>query len=279
MTALIERQVGERLREVAEVAAAAGVELLGVEAERAGEREQLLAQRPGPAVLADLDQRRHEPERADRERALLAGEPVVGLLHAVAQHEAVDGELVGDGEHGGAHARVVGREEAEQRHEQQRRVERVGLVVLREDAALVERVGADVGVDLVGRRPATRSASSTSSRRSREPGAAVGRDPAHQLRRREVLRLAAHLPHAAVGLAPVRERRLDLALEDRPDAVVEAVAAPGVDVDRVEHRAPHVVLALVVGAVADAHRPGAVVAAEVVEGRAPRGRARRRRRT
>ena len=38
-----------------------------------------------------------------------------------------------------------------------------------------------------------------------------------------------------------------------------------VDVDRVEHRAPHVVLALVVGAVADAHRPGAVVAVQVVE--------------
>ena len=42
-----ERQVGERLREVAEVAAAAGVDLLGVEAERAGEGQQLLARACG----------------------------------------------------------------------------------------------------------------------------------------------------------------------------------------------------------------------------------------
>ena len=91
---------------------AAGIDLLGVEPQGAGERQELLAQLPGPVVLPDLDQRRHEPERADRERALLARQPVVGLLDAVAQHEAVDGQLVGDGEHRRPHPRVVGRQEA-----------------------------------------------------------------------------------------------------------------------------------------------------------------------
>ncbi len=43
------------------------------------------------------------------------------------------------------------------------------------------------------------------------------------------------------------------------------VARPGVQVDRVEQRAPDVVLLLVVGAVADPHRPRALVAGQVVE--------------
>ena len=50
----------------------------------------------GPLLLADDRQRRDEPERADEERALLAGQAVVGLVGAVAQHEAVLGQLVGD---------------------------------------------------------------------------------------------------------------------------------------------------------------------------------------
>src|SRR5438094_6418913 len=74
-----QREVGERLREVAEVPPAARVELLGVEAERARVREQLLAEVVRTRELADLDERRDEPERADRERSLGAAQAVVGL--------------------------------------------------------------------------------------------------------------------------------------------------------------------------------------------------------
>ncbi len=49
--------------------------------------------------LADLDQRRHQPERADGEGALLAGQAVVGLLDAIPQHQPLLGQLVGDGQH------------------------------------------------------------------------------------------------------------------------------------------------------------------------------------
>ena len=178
-----QRQVRERLREVAEVAARLVVELLGEQAERAGVRQQPLAQRPGSPELADLDQRRDEPERADQEASLLAGEAVVGLLDAVAEHEPVLGQLVGDRQHRVADPRVVGRQEAHQRHQQQRGVERVGLVVLDEDAALVDPVGADVGVDLVGdRAPAALELGVLAQRR--EPGAAVAGDPAEELRGR-----------------------------------------------------------------------------------------------
>ncbi len=61
------------------------------------------------------------------------------------------------------------------------------------------------------------------------------------------------------------ERACHLALDDRPQPVGELVARAGVQVDRVEHGAPHVVLALAVGAVADAHRLRAAVAGEMVE--------------
>src|SRR4051794_26721654 len=60
-------QVSERVREVAQVAAAPGIEVLGVQAERAGVRQKPLAQRPRAVGLADLGERRDEPERAGDE--------------------------------------------------------------------------------------------------------------------------------------------------------------------------------------------------------------------
>ena len=203
------------------MAAAARVDLLGVQPERAGERQQLLAQLPGPLLLADLDERRHQPERADGERAFLARQPVVGLLDAVAQHQPVDGELVGDRQHRGADPRVVGRQEAQQRHQQERRVQRVGVVVLREHAALVEGVGADVGVDLVGRRsPALGQLVLLPDAGQRAPRSAATQHIT--LDEVKCCGLAAHLPDAAVGLAPVLDRALDLPFEDRPDAARRA---------------------------------------------------------
>ena len=80
-----------------------------------------------------------------------------------------------------------------------------------------------------------------------------------------MLGLAAHLPDAAVGVAPVVQRGLHLLGQDRPDPLGQVVARLGVEVERVEDRAPHVVLVLVVGAVADADRRGALVAGQVVE--------------
>src|SRR4051794_24093974 len=73
-----ERQVRERLREVAEVAARPGIDLLRVEVQSRGVAEELLAQVARPLGLADLAERADEPERADRERALLLAEAVVG---------------------------------------------------------------------------------------------------------------------------------------------------------------------------------------------------------
>ena len=51
-----EGQVGERLREVAQVPAGPRVDLLRVKQQRAGVGQHLLAEVPGPPVLTDLGQ-------------------------------------------------------------------------------------------------------------------------------------------------------------------------------------------------------------------------------
>ena len=78
-------------------------------------------------------------------------------------------------------------------------------------------------------------------------------------------RLAAHLPDPAVGLTPVLERRVDLAREQLPEAVVQAIARARVEPDRVEEHPPDIVLPVAPGVVADPHRPRALVAGEVIE--------------
>ena len=239
------------------------LELLGVEPERRGVGEQALAHVLRLALLADLRQRRHQPERADQEGPLLAVQSVVGLLRSVAQHQAVLGQLVADRPHGRAHAFVLGREEADERHQQVGGVERVCVVVLAEDAALstprsrmsarissatpasVRRARARRGVRRVARRGPSRPSTSTSRRRS---GAARRAPP--------------RSPDRAAANAPPRLHLVD---QHRPQPLGNVVALLGVEVERVEHRAEHVVLALVVGAVAD-RAPGApLVALEVIE--------------
>src|SRR5207237_10382535 len=85
---------------VAEVGAAGGAQLLGVEAEGAGMAEQAPAELARLTVGADLREGGDEPERADQERPLTgAAEAVVGLLGAVAEDEPVLGQLVGDRYH------------------------------------------------------------------------------------------------------------------------------------------------------------------------------------
>src|SRR5207237_6160966 len=104
-------------------------------------------------------------------------------------------------------------------------------VVLDEHAPCVGALGTDVGVDLVGRRlPAVsdrRFVAQASQARS-----TVGGHPAQQLRGGEVLGLAADLPHAAVGLAPMRQGVFDLPLQDGPQALGKVVAGLGVEVHR-----------------------------------------------
>ena len=68
-----------------------------------------------------------------------------------------------------------------------------------------------------------------------------------------MLRLAAGLPDALVGLAPDLCGARRLRLDDRPQRTGQSLASLAVKPHGVEHRAENVVLALVERAVADAH--------------------------
>jgi hypothetical protein len=142
--------MGEGLREVADVAARPRVELLGVQAEGTGGGKEPLAQPARPSQVADLRQRRHQPEGATHERAFGADQPVVDLVGVIAPQQAVDRQLVGDGMHGCHDPWVVRGKEPKQREEQQRGIECVGVTVLCEHTAIVDRLVADLRVDLVG---------------------------------------------------------------------------------------------------------------------------------
>ena len=70
-----------------------------------------------------------------------------------------------------------------------------------------------------------------------------------------MLRFAAHLPYPTVRLLPVLDCALDGALEDRPHDLGQVVARLGVQVDRIEHGAPDVVLLLLESGIADPDWP------------------------
>ena len=191
----------ECLRHVAEEPGRVDVELLRVEPERGRDLEQPLHQVAGALHLADDRQRRDQPERADQERALLAGHSVIGLVGLVAQDEAVLGELVRDREDGCMQPPVVPRQEPEDGCEKHRGVQRVSRVVLAEHAAITHPVGQDVGVDLVGDL-APGGGTLRVAAHVGELGGTVHRHPAHELGRHVVLRRPPRLPDSLVGLCP-----------------------------------------------------------------------------
>ena len=185
-------------------------------------------------------------------------------LHLVAQHQPVHGQLVGDGQHRRLDPRVVGRQEPHQRSQQQRRVQGLGVVVLGQHAPLVDPVGEDVLLDLLGGQlPLVRLVDLAAD--PGQLGPSVDSDPAHDLGRGEVLQRAPDLPDPGVRLAPVLQRLVHLLVQDRPDPAVQVVGGLGVQVDRVQQRTPDVVLLLRVRGVADPDRPGVGVPRQVVE--------------
>ncbi len=192
-------------------------------------------------------------------------EPVVGRVDAVAQHEAVLGELVGDRQHGGADALVVAGKEAHDRDEQDRRVEVLGVVVLHEDAAVVDALLEDLRA--ASRRP--RPATARRARRRRAPArGAAPRSTATQHITFDATKCCgspriSQMPWSGSGNA--LDRLVDEVADALPDRGRDLPAAALVDGDRVEQHPPHVVLVLVEGTVADAHRARVPVPGEVVE--------------
>ena len=111
----------------------ADIVFLRDEAEIGRDSDQPFEHRPRISLAPDQDQIVDEPERAGDERPFGAPQSVV-LVGDVAAHEAVLHQKSLDGIDGLRDARIVGREEAGERHQQDRRVHLVGPVALGESA-------------------------------------------------------------------------------------------------------------------------------------------------
>ena len=129
-------EMGECLREVADLPAAGDVVLLGVQAEVVAQGEEPLEQLPRLRLAAVERERFDQPERAGKELALAARQAVVGDVGRVARDEAVVAELTADRVDGGREP-VVGRvQQADQPDRQRAGIQRRGAIGLREGAAL-----------------------------------------------------------------------------------------------------------------------------------------------
>ena len=195
-----------------------------------------------------------EPEGADCERRLLAGE-AVDAVGDIAVDETVGGELVRDAIGRRPSPRIVVRDEPDDRDHQVRRVQRLGPEGLHERAGLgIDALGVDELPDLVSRgAPGFDVALATILLGQFDD--AIERHPGHHLRIDEMPGLAADLPDSLIGLAPLVQHPTRDPAEEVPEDVVDLAAVPPVEIGRIEQLAKDVELELLRGAVADAHRP------------------------
>ena len=143
-----------------------------------------------------------QPEAAGEERAFFAADPIIDLVGRITQHEAVVDKAPLDRLDRADRARVVDRQEANLRDEEEARVQGLAAIILHEAAALgVEAVFADIGVDRVAQLPPAidRTFQAEVLGGFDRP---VERDPAHEAGMGEGVGLSARLPYAVIGLPP-----------------------------------------------------------------------------
>ncbi len=129
--------------------------MLPVEPEAARIGEEPLGKGASAPDLADRDERRDEPPRAN-----VKASPMTGSLRGASpQGDAIDGQLLADREHSASHALVVPDRKSDERNDQERSVELVGVVVIFEGAASADSVVEHVEPDLGRGRPPVRACS------------------------------------------------------------------------------------------------------------------------
>src|ERR1051326_727971 len=240
--AVDERQVRERLGEIADQALCAQIVFLAEQAHVVGPRDEPLEHALG---LLDASGERigvDQPEAARQECTLARRQPVLGRAGVVAQHQTIDQELALDRRDRAAHARVLRGQETERGNQQQARIEIAGAVALHETAeVLVETVAADVRVNL-GAQGAPAIDRAFEPKAFRALDRAIECDPGHDLRIGELLAARAHLPDALVGLAPDLFQMLEQFLLQFPAGTGRAEAAEARMVQRVDAFAVNVEL-------------------------------------
>src|SRR5215213_1200574 len=260
--AVDQRQVRQRLREVADQPLCTRVVLLAQQPHVVTQREQPLEELFGLALAADAPQRLDQPEAADQERSLVPGKAVVGFARAVAQDEAVFGQLVSYRLDGAYHPLVVVGQEPDARDEQRACVERVGTIRLCEGSSLgVVALLQDFVVDLVAHGPPTLHGSlEPEALHASDQG--VKRHPAHDLGVDEVLPWAARLPDPVVRPLPAFFQTPREPVLQPPTPLHGDDPGRAAHVRSPQHLARDVALDLAGGVVADADGGGALISWE-----------------
>src|SRR5262245_56710448 len=183
-------------------------------------------------------------------------------MRSIAEHEPVLEQLPLDRLDRAANPRVGRREEADERQQQEARIELLRPVRLREGAELgFEAALADVPVDLVPDvSPAVGGPFEVVL--LDRPYRTVERDPGHRLGVDEVAAAAADLPDPVVRLAPRLGEMVEQPQLQLPRVRIEGKPVLARLVEAVEYLAVDVELELVARGVADAHRLRALVTVE-----------------
>ena len=248
--------MAQGLGHVAQHGASARVHLLMQQAKVAGggrkQRVHLLHRR---AVLAEQGERLHQPERAGEEGALL------GLHARIPEHQRAAAQLAPDRVAG--ERQPVAALEAETGREQERGVQpvRPGM----HDVALLlvrPAMRVDPVADAVTLAPPAVGMAGVKLARRGEPGRAVERRPATELRHGVVLGLL-QLPDAGVAAAPQVGAAVGKLREQAPGREVEDVAALDEQRRGLHQIAEHAELELPPRPVALAHRPAVPVTRQV----------------
>gem|GEM_PF-5584553 len=250
------------LRKVAHQAAAHDVVLFRQQPQVVAQGQQTVEKplRIAQPALHDVGVR--QPETARQEDALLALQPVVGILDRIPAQQAAVHEFAFDRVYGARHARIACRQKAHLRDQQQARVQRRRSVTLHEAAAsAVVAMLADVLVDAFAQpapgidRPLQAPALAGLDR-------PVERHPAHHARMREGAPFAPDFPDAVVQFAPALLQRLEQHVLQAPGFGQRRQIRDAGGVERINEFAVDVELALPRRAIAPAHRLAAFVAGQ-----------------
>src|SRR5215475_3450574 len=259
-SAVDQRQMGERLREIADQPSRLRIVFFAQQADIIAQLEQAIEQRPRIMQSALQHIGINQPEAASQESPLARCKAVLGFLGVVAHHESVYQQVPLDRIDCAADPRVIGGQKAGAWQQQKARIKLFAPIALHEAPKLmVEAAAANIGMNF--RRPCPPAIDRSS--KVEFFGALDGtveRKPSHDLGIGEVPRAAAQLPDSLVCLHPDVLKVLEERDLQRPTGFASRKSMTSGLMQRIHHFAKNVELALAMRSIANSNREGAFVA-------------------
>ena len=188
-----QRDVGKRLRKIAELALRPDIVFLGEEPDIVAQADQPLEELPCVSFPSSHHVGVGQPKTHRQKRALSRRQTVhAGSGGVVAQHQSAPQQSFLDRRDGPAHTRIVGRQKAYLGYQQRARIQKIAVIRLGEGAQFgIECAPADLFVDL-GPDPTPVLDRTIESKQFDALDGAIERDPDHDLGMGEVTAFTAH---------------------------------------------------------------------------------------